>query len=182
MTKHDLGDTLALLENTPAALSALLRGLPSTWTHANEGGDTWTVPEVMAHLIDADRTNWLPRANHILEFGDARPFEPFSRTGGQSETREKSLAQLLDDFAHQRGEKLAELRALHLEPRDLERRGAHPSLGNVALSELLAAWAVHDLTHLHQITRILAVQYRDHVGPWQKFLGVLHCSGHSEPA
>lgn len=179
---HELEDTLALLENTPATLNGLLRGLPAVWTHGNEGGNTWAVPEVIGHLIDADRVNWLPRAKHILEFGDARPFEPFNRTGSGSVSQEKSLAQLLDEFARQRCEKLAELRALHLAPHDLERRGVHPALGDVTVSQLLAAWAVHDLTHLHQITRIMASQYRDAVGPWRRFLGVLHCDGHSEPA
>jgi len=179
---HELEDTLALLANTPTALRALLCGLPEVWTHGNEGENTWAVPDVIGHLIDADRVNWVPRAKHILEFGDTRPFEPFDRTGGKSESVEKSLAQLLEEFARQRGEKLAELRALHLTQHDLDRCGVHPALGNVTLSQLLAAWAAHDLTHLHQITRIMASQYRDAVGPWRKFLGVLHCEGHSEPA
>jgi hypothetical protein len=179
---HELDDTLALLVRTPAALDALLRGLPEMWTHRNEGEKTWTVFDVVVHLIDADRVNWMPRTKHILEFGNTRPFDAFNRTGGRQENQERSLPQLLDEFARQRSEKLAELHALHLEPHDLERRGAHPALGDVTLWQLLAAWAAHDLTHLHQITRIMAGQYREDVGPWGRFLGVLHCNGHSEPA
>jgi hypothetical protein len=182
MTQHSLDNTLALLANTPAALHALLGGLPAMWTHGNEGGETWNVPGVIGHLIDADRVNWMPRAKHILEFGNSLPFQPFNREGFDRESEPQSLAQLLDEFARQRSEKLAELRALQLEPHDLERRGVHPALGDVTLAQLLAAWAAHDLTHLHQITRIMASQYREAVGPWRKFLGVLHCEGHSEPA
>jgi len=52
-------------------------------------------------------------------------------------------------------------------------------LGSVTLSELLATWPVHDMTHVHQIARILAHQYRSSVGPWQQYLGVLQCTGHS---
>jgi len=59
------------------------------------------------------------------------------------------------------------------------RRGRHPALGGVTLSELVATWAVHDLTHLHQVSRIMAHQYRAAVGPWSAYLGVLHCDGHS---
>jgi len=177
---HQLENTIALLAHTPAALDALLRGLPEMWTHAQEGEGTWRVVDVVAHLIEADQVNWMPRAKHILAYGDSRPFEPFDRAGGQD--GEKTLDEMLDGFASLRGEKLAELRALHLQPRDLERSGAHPALGHVTLSQLLAAWAAHDMTHLHQITRILASQYRETVGPWRKFLGVLHCEGHSEPA
>jgi hypothetical protein len=182
MTQPNLEDTLALLASTPAALNALLRNLPEMWTRCNEGGDTWTVPGVIAHLVDADRVNWMPRAKHIHKFGDTLPFQPFNREGFEGGGELKSLATLLDEFARQRSEKLAELRTLNLQPDDLERRGVHPALGDVMLSQLLAAWAAHDLTHLHQISRIMASQYREAVGPWQKFLGVLYCKGHSEPA
>jgi hypothetical protein len=51
----------------------------------------------------------------------------------------------------------------------------------VTLSELLATWAVHDLTHVHQLSRVMAHQYRDAVGPWSTYLGVLRCTGHSAP-
>jgi hypothetical protein len=95
------------------------------------------------------------------------------------ESEGKSLPQLLDQFARLRAVNLAELRALNVEPADLERRGRHPALGAVNLSQLLGTWAVHDLTHLHQISRIMAHQYRDAVGPWSKFLGVWQCAGHS---
>jgi hypothetical protein len=72
------------------------------------------------------------------------------------------------------------VRAFKLKPKDLERRGMHPVLGVVTLSQLLATWAAHDMTHLHQISRIMAHQYREAVGPWIRFLGVLQCAGHSD--
>jgi hypothetical protein len=71
---------------------------------------------------------------------------------------------------------------LNLRPEDLARRGRHPALGAVTLSQLLATWAAHDLTHLHQISRIMAHQYRETVGPWSRYLGVLQCFGHSAAA
>jgi ferric-dicitrate binding protein FerR (iron transport regulator) len=97
------------------------------------------------------------------------------------ESQEKSMEQLLDDFARLRTENLAALRALNLQPGDLTRRGRHPALGVVTLSELLATWVVHDLTHMHQLSRVMAHQYRDAVGPWSAYLGVLQCNGHSAP-
>lgn len=180
MPPLNLDDTLAILARTPAALDALLRGLPPIWINRNEGEGTWSVRAVLAHLINADRVNWIPRAKHILEHGDTRPFEPFNRESGSRE--DQSLAELLDEFTRQRAEKLAELRTFRLDAGDLYRLGYHPALGAVTLSQLLATWAAHDLTHLHQISRIMAHQYREDVGPWSKFLGVLHCQGHSQPA
>jgi hypothetical protein len=179
---HDLQDTIALLSRTPSTLDALLRGLPETWTHRNEGDDSWSVFDVVGHLLYGDRSDWLTRAKIILQFRETRTFEPFDRLGQKREVEGKSLSQLLDEFARLRAGNLDELRALHLHGEDLALRGRHPALGSVTLSQLLAAWAIHDLTHLHQISRIMAWQYRETVGPWSKYLGVLQCDGHSASA
>jgi DinB superfamily len=177
--QHNLQGTIALLARTPAALDALLRGLPETWTLCNEGEKTWSAFDVLGHLIHGERTDWMPRAKMILQFGESKAFEPFDRWAQERDSQGKSLAQLLDEFARLRSENLSELRALNLRPEDLARRGLHPALGVVTLSQLLATWAAHDLTHLHQISRVLAHQYREGVGPWREYLGVLHCAGHS---
>jgi hypothetical protein len=176
--QHNLENTISLLTRTPAALSALLGDLPETWTGRNEGENTWSAFDVVGHLIHGERADWMPRAKVVLQFGETQAFEPFDRWAQVRESEGKSLGQLLDEFARLRSESLGELRALHLRPEDFERRGRHPALGVVTLSELLAAWAAHDLTHLHQISRIMAHQYRQAVGPWSRFLGVLQCAGH----
>jgi hypothetical protein len=174
---YKLSETVSLLARTPAVLDALLRGLPDIFVLRNEGGKTWNALEVMAHLIHAEHTDWMPRVRMLLEFGESQVFPPFDRLPSGQETR--SLAQLLNEFARARSENLAALDALHLSGEDLERRGRHPAFGVVTLSELLSTWAAHDLTHLHQLSRVMAHQYRDAVGPWNAYLGVLHCTGHS---
>jgi len=179
--KHNLHHTISLLTRTPVALDALLRDLPETWTFRNEGENTWSALDVLGHLIHGERTDWMPRAKLVLKFGETKTFEPFDRWGHVRQSEDRSLGQLLDEFASLRSENLDELRALNLRQEDLKRRGRHPALGVVTLSELLATWAVHDLTHLHQISRIMAYQYREGVGPWREYLGVLKCAGHSAP-
>ena len=176
----NLEETIALLTRTPATLDALLRDLPETWTLRNEGENTWSAFDVVGHLNHGERTDWIPRIRRILEFGESKPFEPFDRFAQTRESAGKSLAQLLDAFAELRTENLRQLRSFNLQAMDFERRGRHPALGTVILSELLSTWAAHDLTHLHQVSRIMAHQYREQVGPWSKFLGVLQCSGHSQ--
>jgi DinB superfamily len=180
--EHNLQHTMSLLTRTPAALDALLRDLPEMWTLRNEGENSWSAFDVVGHLIHAERTNWIPRVRVVLQFGENQPFAPFDRWAQVRETQGKVLEQLLDEFAHLRSESLGKLRALNLRREDLELRGRHPTLGVVTLSELLATWAAHDLTHLHQISRIMAHQYREAVGPWSRYLGVLQCAGHSSPA
>lgn len=177
----NLPHTLSLLSRTPATLNALLRDLPEAWTHRNEGENTWSAFDVVAHLIYGESTDWIPRARIILQFGETRAFDPFDRAGHVLLGQGKSLAQLLDEFARARSESLDQLRAMNLGPADLARRGRHPAFGPVTLSQHLASWASHDLTHLHQISRIMAYQYREAVGPWNAYLGVLQCAGHSAP-
>jgi hypothetical protein len=187
LTEFSLPDATAVLTRTPATLNALLRGLPSIWVQCNEGRnegkDTWSAFDIVGHLIIGERTDWMPRVQMILEYGEARAFDPFDRFAQSKENQGKSLEidQLLDEFARLRQENLAALRSLNLQPEDLARRGRHPALGVVTLSQLLATWATHDLTHLHQLSRVMAYQYRDAVGPWSAYLGVLHCGGHGAP-
>jgi hypothetical protein len=179
--EFNLQQTIALLSRTPAALNTLLRDLPEAWTLCNEGEKTWGVFEVVAHLIYGERTDWIPRAKIILQYGETHAFEPFDREGHIQASHGKSLAHLLDEFVRLRSESLDQLRAMNLQPADLGRRGRHPAFGPVTLSQHLASWTAHDLTHLHQISRILAHQYREAVGPWRAYLGVLQCAGHSAP-
>lgn len=180
--EQELTNTIVLLERTPACLNALLRGLPPMWTAANEGGATWDVRKVVAHLVHCEHDDWMPRVRVILEKGETEAFAPLDREASARSGDGKALEQLLDEFAQQRAQNMSELQSRRLTAEDLNRRGRHPVLGAVTLSQLLATWAAHDMTHLHQISRIMACQYREAVGPWVRFLGVLHCSGHSEAA
>ncbi|MEI9974068.1 MAG: DinB family protein [Ignavibacteriota bacterium] len=157
----------------------LLRDLPDEWTFRNEGADTFTPFDVVGHLIHAERTNWMPRARMVLQSGEAETFEPFDRLG-HLESESKSLGFVLDEFARLRTDNLRELRGWNLRRDHLIRRGLHPALGAVTLGELLATWAAHDLDHLHQIARTMAYQYRDAVGPWRGYLGVMRCEAHGD--
>ena len=179
--KFSLSEATALLARTPATLKALLRGLPEIWVRANEGKDSWSAFDIVGHLVFAEHTDWMPRMRIILEHGEARPFDPFDRFAQLKGDQDRSLDQLLDEFVRVRSENLSTLQALNLQQDDLSLRGRHPTLGVVTLSELLATWTLHDLTHLHQLSRVMACQYRDAVGPWVAHLGVLQCNGHSIP-
>jgi hypothetical protein len=159
----------------------MLRPLPDVATRSNEGGDSWNAVDIVGHLIEYDRSTWM-RLEGILEEGDSKPFPKFDRTSFQTAIKTKSLPDLLDEFTQVRTENLEKLQSIDLSDAVLAKRGIHPALGSVTLGQLLATWAAHDLTHLHQLSRVLAYAYRDAVGPWSAFLGVLQCNGHSKPA
>ncbi len=161
----------AILMRTPGTLDALLRGLPDGWIAATEGGDTWSPLDVVAHLVHTERTNWIPRARILLEHGESRPFDEFDRFGHLKTLSGRTVDTLLDEFAAVRQESLRAL--ARLQPADLERRGRHPALGPVPLRQIMAAWVAHDLDHIMQISRVLARQYTDEVGPWREYLRIL---------
>jgi len=161
-----------LLGRTPAALRALLADLPEPWLDADDGPGTWTPKQVVAHLLDGERTDWVVRARIMLAEGEARPFTPYDRDASLAEAAHQPVAALLDAFADARAANVAWLRASVTEA-DLDRTGTHPGLGVVTLRQLLATWVAHDHGHVLQISRTLARQYRHEVGPWAAYLSVL---------
>lgn len=174
MMEFDLHKTLEILERTPGILETLLGGLSPEWTAHTEGGESWSPYDVLGHLVHGEQTDWLPRMELILSDREDKTFEPFDRFAQFRQSKGKTAQQLLDEFRGLRTQNLEAVRARNLTPKELRLKGFHPSLGVVLLSELLAAWAVHDLNHLAQINRVMAWQYREAVGPWKAYLGILN--------
>ena len=168
-----LSQAVEVLRNTPRVLRSLLEGVSAPWVQNNYGEKTFSPFDVVGHLIHGEQTDWIPRARLILAHGTAQPFPPFDRYAMYEDSKGKSLAQLLDEFAALRQQSLTDLEALHLTPAQLDLEGMHPALGKVTLRQLLATWVVHDLNHIHQIAKAMAYQYRDQVGPWQEYLSIL---------
>jgi hypothetical protein len=172
--RFDLQHGIAVLERTPRVLDALLSTLPEGWTAGNEGGETWSPFDVVGHLIDGELTDWMARLRIVLSTGPHRRFEPFDRFAHIERNKGRSLPELLLEFGRLREKNLNELRALELTAADLQRTGEHPAFGSVTLEQLLATWVAHDLGHIAQVTRVMARQYREAVGPWEAYLPVLH--------
>lgn len=170
---YNFHQSVQILERTPSVLEAMLKGLDDAWIFSNEGGETWSPFDVVAHLVHGEKTDWMARAKKILHDED-KHFAPFDRFAQFTESKGKTLDQLLDEFRSLREKNLQELRSLNLTEADLDKTGIHPKFGTVTLRQLLSTWTVHDLTHIHQLSRILAKQYQEAVGPWFEFLGVLN--------
>jgi hypothetical protein len=171
--EFNLDDGVAVLERTPHALTALLSGLPPAWTDATEGPDTWSPYGVIGHLIQGERSDWIPRAEIILAQGANRRFTPFDRFAQFEASKGKSMSELLDEFARLRAANIVTLKAMRLDDARLALQGEHPKFGAVSLRQLLATWVAHDLGHIVQISRVMAKQYRDAIGPWREFLSVM---------
>lgn len=172
MTELRLDETIEILKMTPTTLSSLLGGLSDAWIRCDEGSDTWSAYDVVGHLIDGDRTDWIKRLEWMLR-EDSQPFTNPDRFGQLESSMGKTLDELLDTFASLREANLRTLAAKNLQPEDLERRGAHPALGSVTVGQVLATWAVHDLGHIAQIARVMAKRYTEDAGPFGPYLRIL---------
>ena len=173
MMELQLGQAKEILRRTPATLNSLLRHLPEEWGLSNEGPESWSPFDVVGHLIHGEENDWIPRAKIILEYGEQRTFESFDRFAMFEKSRGQSMNDLLDRFERLRGESLKELEGMNLKPEMLGKRGMHPELGVVTLSQLLSTWVVHDLGHIGQIVKVMAKQYAEAVGAWQAYLPIL---------
>lgn len=169
----ELDAALEILRRTPRTLDDMLRGLSDQWLMQNEGGETWSPYDVVGHLVHGEHTDWVGRARMILEHGEGRTFDPFDRTAMFVESKGKTIDQLLDEFGSLRRTNVLTVEEWRLKPADFLRTGTHPSFGRVTLAQLLSTWAVHDLSHVAQICRVMARQYAGTVGPWIEFLSIL---------
>lgn len=168
-----LSQSIEILERTPHVLTALLQNLSAEWIANNEGEATWSVYDIIGHLIHGEKTDWIPRMEIILSDKADKAFEPFDRFAQFKESNGKSLHQLLDEFKSLREKNIAQLRFKKLGDANMIQIGVHPEFGEVTLVQLLSTWTVHDLNHIAQICRVMAKQYKEEVGPWQQYLGIL---------
>ena len=168
-----LDEAVQILERTPTVLETMLLGLGDCWLSANEGEQTFTPVDVVGHLLLGEEEDWIPRILTILRHGETRPFPPFDRFGFVERHKGKTLMELLRDFAILRENNIMRLKDLNVGSVDMKLTGIHPEFGRVTLSELIATWVVHDLTHMSQVVRVLAKQYAEAVGPWKAYLGIL---------
>ncbi len=172
--KYDVEKAISILERTPLVLKTLLKGLDTDWTHTNEGEDTWSPYDVIGHLIHGENTDWIPRTHIIMSNQTNKTFEPYDRFAQFTNNKGESLTTLLNTFTELREKNIRVLRNFEINSKDLEKKGIHPELGEVTLENLLAAWVVHDLGHITQVSRTMAKQYKNEVGPWPQYLAVLN--------
>lgn len=165
--------SVEVLKRTPAVLRAMLAGVSEFWAMGHYGEATFSPFDVVGHLIEGERHDWMVRARTILDHGESVAFAPFDRYAMYQTSKGKSMSDLLDEFERLRDRNVDALRSLGLGEERLMARGRHPSFGPVTLKQLLATWVVHDLGHIHQIAKAMAYQYRNEVGPWVEYLTIL---------
>ncbi|WP_298760137.1 DinB family protein [uncultured Psychroserpens sp.] len=173
MIPFNLEESIDILKRTPEILSVMLNGLPERWLKSNEGENTWSPYDIVGHYIYGEKTDWIVRTKIILSTSENKQFEPFDRFAQFDEDQNTPISELIAEFKILREKNLNILKSFELTNNDLIKKGIHPELGDVTLQELLSAWVVHDLAHLAQINRVMAKQYKTHVGVWQAYMSIL---------
>jgi hypothetical protein len=171
--KFQVEQAVEILSNTPLALRSLLGNLSGDWTENFNNSEDWSPFDVVGHYIHGEETDWIPRAEIILKQGENITFEPFDRFAQFEISKDKTLGELLDEFAELRKKNLETLESWNLTEEQLQLKGIHPELGEVNLEKLLSTWVVHDLTHIRQIVTFLAKKYGENVGVWKEYLSIL---------
>lgn len=171
--KFELSKAKEILEQTPTTLRSLLSNLSEEWLKNNEGENTWSPYDVIGHMVHGEKTDWITRTKIILGDSENKKFEPFDRSAHLNKSKEVDITALLGEFETLRSNNLQELESLHISEDDLTKKGIHPAFGEVTLAQLISTWAVHDLNHIAQITRVMANQYKAEVGPWFEYLRIL---------
>ena len=172
--KFTLEDSIEILRRTPSVLRSMLQGLNSPWIHNNDGPNTRSPHDIVGHLIHGELTDWIPRTKIILQSGESKTFPPFDRFAQEKASQGKNLNQLLAEFESLRKQNIVILTELKLDEQQLLLTGQHPDLGKVTLQELLSTWVVHDLSHINQISRVMARNYKNEVGPWKAYISIMN--------
>lgn len=171
--KFHLPQAILLLERGPLVVETLLHGLPEDWTMTNEGPDTWSPFDVIGHLVHGDRHDWMNRIEIILSSKSDKKFPPFDRFAQLKESKGKTTGQLLNEFKGIRAANIETLKKLKISDKQLKLTGLHPAFGEVTLKQLLATWVAHDMAHINQISRVMAKQYSEEIGPWINYMRVM---------
>jgi hypothetical protein len=161
-------EVVASLHNTPAVLRTLLRPLPRemfTW-HPTPG--KWCINEVVGHLIEADRHDFMGRIRLILDHE-----EPRLTVSDQAEVVRMrhdchhDLHALLDELSHQRSSSLSCI--VTFGETELQRGGVHPTIGHLHIGNLLHEWVYHDMNHIRQIVANVQGFLWEHLSHMQRF-------------
>jgi hypothetical protein len=150
----EAGALISRLELLPAALPALLAGVPEADARWKPESGAWSILEIVNHLADEEVLDFRARLENTLA-EPQRDWVKIDPEGWAREHRynERDLRDSVRSFVDERGSSVRWLRSLR--GADWERAHQHPRFGPMPAGMLLGAWAAHDALHLRQIAKRL---------------------------
>ena len=146
---------LDILQKTPVILQGVIGELSQVDAQSwRDGGDGWTVLEVVCHLRDYEAI-FRERAELILK-QDNPPFPVYDHLALVVEHayNAQDLTAVTQDLITSRQETLTLFN--NLQASDWQRAGLHASMGSFTMLDLANHIGWHDINHLEQMARIIA--------------------------
>jgi uncharacterized protein (TIGR03083 family) len=144
------------LEESRRILNRVLDQVGDRWdTPVYADGLGWTVKQITAHLVDAERGHYT-QASNIAEGRDIIPADFDIERYNKSRTeknQDKTVAQSRAELEEARAQLLSWLDGL--EDEKLDRRGRHASLQIMTVRDILRLLALHERGHANDIARAL---------------------------
>jgi len=135
-----------------AAARALVQGLTDVQAHTRPEPESWTVVEVLCHLLDEEREDFKVRIGYALHRpGETAPDIRPDKWVTERRYNEQDLVISLEGFLRERELSLAWLRSVS--SANWEATYSTPR-GPVSAGDLLAAWVAHDILHLRQLVEL----------------------------
>jgi hypothetical protein len=148
----DLENIVCRMERNAGAVRALVADLEDgqAWWRPDAG--SWSVLEVVSHLLDEEREDFRPRIDVVLH----RPEEAWSPIDPEGWVvrrgyNQRELGPSLAGFLKEREASVAWLRGLGAA--DWATSYQAP-FGSIRAGDILAAWQAHDLLHLRQLVEL----------------------------
>jgi hypothetical protein len=159
-----------LLRAAIAALGAEVSALPEAVLRFHPAPGEWCVKEVIGHLIEAERRGFSGRIRQVLA-ADRPALQGWDPDAVARERRdcERDAQTLVDELAALREDGVALVAGLR--PPDLARGGEHPTVGWLAVSDLVQEWVHHDRNHLKQIAANVQAWVWPAMGNARRFSG-----------
>jgi hypothetical protein len=168
----DLHWLISQMEANAKAIRALAVGCSDRQARWKLDPASWSVLEVVNHLLDEEREDFLPRIDVMLRRGGDVWF-PIDPEGWVTQRgyNQRELGPSIEAFMTARGESLVWLRGLGGADWTV---GYEAPFGSIRAGDILAAWAAHDLLHQRQLVElkwaylVRSVQPYgvEYAGPW----------------
>ncbi len=150
MNKDSLADQLA---TQAQRIEVMLAGVADEQLRWRPSEESWSMLEVVNHLVDEEREDFRTRLDILLH----RPGDPFPPIDPQGWVKaraynERDPGESVANFLIERERSLTWLRGL-TDP-NWDNSATAPWGGQLRAGDMAAAWASHDLLHLRQLVEL----------------------------
>ena len=143
---------LSQLRTMPNRVRALATGLSEEQSRYKPDPDSWSVLEVLNHLVDEEIHDFRSHLDFVLD-SEGKEWELIDPQGWITERNynQRDLQETLDNFQRERAASIAWLSSLG----EIDWNTAHVSeFGTMRAGDMFAAWVAHDGLHLRQLTEL----------------------------